>query len=206
MLATVMANFVLVLSAVPQTPLATLALRSDGNHRVGADAVAVQGTTELSAADAYSAAHTAALEHVRSRWSERGARLATELRPFWLPQLFTEQAVSRWLGRQTLDQAVQIVDREDRVREHEFGRSYQTTLWIAEDPRAVAGGERQLRRAIAAAESRTLVLSGATVGFWAILGLALSWIDRLSRGYMTGRLCCIGVLLAATVPTVAFLL
>ncbi|MGE3173248.1 MAG: hypothetical protein AB7O97_11540 [Planctomycetota bacterium] len=200
MFATVLASLFLGLAA-PQAPVVTFAL-----HGNGGDAVAVRGSTELSAAAAYDAARDEALAHVRTRWTERGARLAEQQRPFWLPAVFVDRAVSRWLGQQSLDRHLQIVDREDRVREHEFGRSYQTTLWIRENPEVVAHGERQLRRAIARSGERTLVLGGATAGFWAVLALALGWIDRLSRGYMTGRLRCIGVLLGAAVPAVAFLL
>jgi hypothetical protein len=194
MLTTAFGTLLCVLA--PQGPLVNMA----------ADAVAVRGTTELTVADAFAAARSAAVEHLEARWRERSRRLVVDQRPFWLPAMFAEQAARRWEARQSLGEAMAIVDREDRVREHEFGNSYQTTLWITEDPRHVERGERQLRRELQAAQKRTLVLSGATVGLWAFLAVAIAWIDRLSRGYMTGRLRCIGLLVGAVVPTLAFLL
>ena len=184
----------------PQAPMATAV--SAGN--VGA--VAVRGTTELSSAEAFETARAAAHEHLQARWRDRAQRLVVDQRPFWWPSMFAEQATRRWEARQSLADAMTIVDREDRVREHEFGRSYQTTLWIAEDPRTVERGERQLRRELQTAQRRTLVLSGATVALWALLAVSIGWIDRLSRGYMTGRLRCIGLLVGTVVPTLAFLL
>ncbi len=200
MLAAVLASLVLSPCLAPQAPVATVAAL-----RGTADAVAIRGTTELSAAEAYAAAKSAVADYVRNRWTERGERELVDRRPFWLPAPLAQQAVQRWLVQQPIDSAVRIVDREDITREHEFGQSFQTTVWIAEDARAVANGERQLRRELGLVKRRTLVTSGATVGFWAVLGLVLSWLDRLSRGYMTGRLRLIGLLLGVAVPALAFL-
>lgn len=202
MLVAVLVSFVLGLVPSPQAPVAVAAAGFGGS----VDAVAVAGTTELSAAESFAAARAAAIEHLRARWTERGERHLVDQRPFWLPEFLARQAVSRWLSRQSAESALRIVDRQDRVRDHEFGQSFQTTLWIGEDPRAVARGEGELRRELRVLQKRTLVTAAGTVGFWAVLGVVLSWLDRLSRGYMTGRLRLVGLLLGALVPPLAFLL
>ena len=93
-----------------------------------------------------------------------------------------------------------------RRREHEFGSSFQTTLWVREDAVAAGKVDREVRQALTQLRWRTLAMAGGTVVFWAVLALVLSWVDRLSRGYMTGRLGVVGVLLGSAVPAVAFVL
>src|SRR5688572_25657484 len=104
--------------SAPQEPLATAA-------------VAVRGDTELSPAAAFASARTKVDDHVRQVWQQRAERTVARQRPFWLPSLVTDEAVRRWLADLPVDQMVQVVDREDREREHDFGNSYQTTLWVA---------------------------------------------------------------------------
>jgi|RhiMethySRZTD1v2_1073278.scaffolds.fasta_scaffold736083_2 hypothetical protein len=203
MLALALACFVLGSAPVVQSPVTTATAAALVDTR---QAVAITGTTELSRAEAFGAAHSAAIDHLRGRWTERGQRVLAEQRPFWLPAVFAQTAVDRWLSHQSFEQVLQIVDREDKVREHDFGQSFQTTLWVAEDPRQVAGSDRQLRRELQQVQRRTLAVSGGTVVFWAVMAFALGWLDRLSRGYMTGRLRLIGLLLGTAVPTLAFLL
>lgn len=182
-------------SAAPQEPAPA----------VLAEAVAVRGGAELSPAAAYASAARAAEDHVRDRWRERAERTFDGLRPFWLPEVLAHEAMRRWLADLPVAQFVRFVDREDRERDHEFGNSFQTTLWVAEDPRAVQQGERRLRNELRRLEQRTAVKYGGVVASWVVLGLAVGWIDRLSRGYMTGRLRLLGLLGAAAVPAIAFL-
>ncbi|MBK8096679.1 MAG: hypothetical protein IPK26_06200 [Planctomycetes bacterium] len=171
-----------------------------------ADAVAIRGDAELTPAAALTSARRKAEELFRQAWTERARRLADGVRPFWLPAVFTRQATDRWLANLPVDRALRIVDREDKRRDHEFGASWQTTLWVVEDARAIEVGERQLRQELRRCERQTLAKSGATIAFWAVLGFAIGWLDRLSRGYMTGRLRLLGLLLGAGVPTLLFLL
>ena len=170
-----------------------------------ADAVAVCGDAELDPAAAFASARRRAEDHVRGMWSERAGRACAGQRPFWLPDLLTQETVRRWLADLPIDQIVRLVDREDRERTHEFGNSYQTTLWVAEDPRGVQQGERQLRRELRQLEKVTAIKYGGVVGGWVLLALVVGWIDRLSRGYMTGRLRVLGLLCGAAVPAIAFL-
>jgi hypothetical protein len=183
------------LAIVPQEPLPA----------VMADAVAVRGDAELDPATAFASAKRRAEDHVRGMWSERAERAFTGQRPFWLPELLAQETMRRWLADLPVDQMVRLVDREDRERTHEFGNSYQTTLWVAEDPRGVQQGERQLRRELRDLEKVTAIKYGGVVGSWVLLAMLVAWIDRLSRGYMTGRLRLLGLLCGLAVPAVAFL-
>lgn len=168
--------------------------------------VEVRGAIELDAAAAFASAREAVVDHAQRLWQERAARLAAQQLPGYMPDLFVQQALQRFLQQAGVERTVQLVGRDDREREHEFGSSWQTTLWVAEDPRAVAACERLLRANLRRAEREVLWKSGGTVVFWAVLGIALGWLDRLSRGYMTGRLRLLGLVLGAAVPAVAFLL
>ena len=191
MLATLLA--LSLVSVAPQQPVAALAA-----------AVAVRGDAELDPATAFASARRKAETHVRDRWRERAHR-TFEQRPFWLPELLTDAAVRRWLAELPLQQLVQVVDREDRQREHEFGSSYQTTLWVAEDPRQQQRGEQRLRHELRRLERTTAVKAGGVAAGWTVMIVLLAWLDRLSRGYMTGRLRCVGLLAGLAMPAIAFL-
>ena len=168
-------------------------------------AVAVHGDTELSPADALASAELRVDEHIRSRWEERAKRTVSRQTPFWMPQALTDTTVRRWLGDLPMQQLVQEVNRKDKQRIHEFGNSYQTTLWIAEDKEMVELGEVGLRAELHRLERTTAVKAGGVAAGWMILALLLGWLDRLSRGYMTGRLRAIGVLGGLLMPAALFL-
>lgn len=171
-----------------------------------ASAVAVRGEPELSSAEALASARRKVEEQVRSELSERAQRTIELDRPFWLPEVLTREAVRKWLRDVPVGQMVRLVDREDREREHEFGSSYQTTLWIAEEPQQVSAAERQLKRSLRALERSTAIKYGGTAAVWFLLAVLVGWLDRMSRGYMTGRLRLSGLLAGAAVPTIFFLL
>jgi hypothetical protein len=183
------------LLAAPQEPDAV----------VVADAVVVRGDAELDPAAAFASARRKAEEHVRGLWSERAERAIDAQRPFWMPDLIAREAVRRWLVDLPVEQIVRCVDRQDREREHEFGNSYQTTLWVAEEPRLVQQGERQLKRELRRLEQTTAVKYGSVVAGWVVLFVLVGWFDRLSRGYMTGRLRLLGLLCGVAFPALAFL-
>lgn len=183
------------LSCLPQDPV-----RAD----VAVAAVAVRGEAELSPAEAFASAQTRVEEHVRTVWRERAERTLERQRPFWLPQLLADEAVRRWLADLSPAGMVQVVDREDRQREHEFGSSWQTTLWVAEDGRQVQRHEQRLRSELKRLEKTTAVKCGGVAAGWIGLVVVLAWLDRLSRGYMTGRLRFAGLLGAVAMPAIAF--
>jgi hypothetical protein len=76
---------------------------------------------------------------------------------------------------------------------------------VAEDPRAVQRSEQSLRSTLQRLERATVVKYGGIAVGWTALVVVLGWLDRLSRGYMTGRLRLVGVLGGLAVPTVLFL-
>ena len=170
-----------------------------------AAAVAVRGDAELSPAEALASAEASVDEHLRSVWRDRAEREAERQQPFWLPDFLVSTAVHQWLRDLPIERLSRLVDREDRERVHEFGNSYQTTLWIAEDPRLVEHGQRRLRAKLRKLERTTAVKAGGVAAGWVVLALLLGWIDRLSRGYMTGRLRAVGVLGGLAMPAILFL-
>jgi hypothetical protein len=176
----------------PQDPVAT-------------GAVAVRGDAELSPAAALASARTKVDDHVRDVWRDRAERELERRRPFWLPQPLADQALRRWIADLPVGQLVAVLDREDRQREHDFGSSWQTTLWVAEDPRAQQRSEQRLRSELRRLERTTAYKLGGIAGGWTLLLLGIGWLDRLTRGYMTGRLRLAGLLAGAAVPAVAFL-
>ncbi|MFK7742877.1 MAG: hypothetical protein AB8H80_21375 [Planctomycetota bacterium] len=145
-------------------------------------------------------------DHLRDVWQERAARAAERSQPFWMPSVLVERSVRRWLADLPVARLVDRVDREDKRRAHEFGDSYQTTLWIAEKPGMVERGERMLRRELNDLERRTAYKAGTVAAGWVVLALLLGWVDRLSRGYMTGRLRWIGVCGGLLLPASLFVL
>jgi hypothetical protein len=168
-------------------------------------AVAVRGDAELTPAAALASARTRVDDHVRDLWRERAERELERRRPFWVPQPIADGAVRRWLADLPVAQLVAVLDREDRQREHDFGSSWQTTLWVAEDPRAQQRSEQRLRSELRELERTTAYKFGGIAAGWTVLLLGIGWLDRLSRGYMTGRLRVAGLLAGAAVPAVLFL-
>ncbi len=184
---------------------ATLAIAlPQGPRPLAAAAVAVRGDTELSPADAFASARRRAEDHVRAQWAQRAAD-ALGQRPFWLPSPLAERAVQRWVAELPVREALCLVDREDRERTHEFGNSYQTTVWVAEEPSQVQRWERRLRQHLQQLERTTVLRFGGVAIAWVLLAVAVAWFDRLSRGYMTGTLRAVGVAAGAAVPALVFL-
>lgn len=168
-------------------------------------AVAVRGDAELSPAAALASAKARVDDHVLDLWRERAERALEQQRPFWVPSVLADQAVRRWLADLPLARMAEIVDREDRRREHSFGSSWQTTLWVAEDARQHERGAQRLRQTLRALERTTALKYGGIAAGWTFVVVALGWLDRLSRGYMTGRLRAVGALALAAIPAIAFL-
>ena len=178
---------------------------ASGVDRQRPDASVVRGTAELDPASAFEAARKAATSRVRERWEARAAELVEESAPAWLPAFVTDQEVRRWLARVEPARGLEILDRADRERQHDFGVSYQTSLLVGEDPDALRRAEQRLGQQLRRAERTFLARVGGTMGFWMLLALGVFWLDRLSRGYMTGRLTLLALGIGAGVPVVLFL-
>lgn len=186
--------------------LASIAPQQAPSMAIEAAAVAVRGELELSSAEALASARRKVDEYVRTDLAQRAQRSVEQSRPFWLPEVLTSEAVRRWLRDVRVEEVVRLVDREDREREHEFGNSYQTTLWVAQEPQQLTAADRQLRKHLRSLERSTAIKFGGSVAVWFMLAVLVGWLDRMSRGYMTGRLRLVGVLAGLAVPTIFFLL
>ena len=79
---------------------------------------------------------------------------------------------------------------------------FLTTSEVA--PEQVVAIEQALRAAVRGLRHRTLLKAGCVLVGWLGLALLLCWVDRLSRGYMTGRLWAIGLLCSAALPSLLF--
>ena len=167
------------------------------------DAVAIRGAAGLTAAEALATAREQVGEHLRTAWRQRADRIAAAAAPAWLPQPCVDAVVANWLQQLPTERLSRVVDRDDRVRDHGFGTSHQTTLWVAEDPAHLRAGETSLRAALAAARRSALARSGAVAIGWTALGIGAAWFDRLTRGYMSGRLRLAAAALAAVVLAAA---
>ena len=171
----------------------------------GTAASAVCGAAELTPVAAYDSARQRATQQVRDRWQQRAEATFVAERPFWLPEFVARERVRTIVRDLPLEPLCLVVDREDRERQHEFGSSWQTTLWVAEDPQLAQRLERDLRSCQRALERSTLRRFGVTVVGWALLALGVGWFDRLTRGYATGRLRLLGFLLGSALPAFLFL-
>lgn len=184
------------------------AQQGTGTARVASGGpVTVRGTVELSPAAADSAAASMASEHVRSLVVGRAEGLVESVAPVWLPTFTRDQIVRRWLGEFDPAKGVRIVAHKMDQHDHGgLGSSYRTTLEIESDEGAVEAALVRLRRAIPRAAEYFAAKCAGVIGFWLVLGLGISWIDRLSRGYMTWRLRCLGAVAGLGLPAVALLI
>jgi hypothetical protein len=167
-------------------------------------AVVVVGMPELSPREAMASAEAEARAIRRQRLESRGAELIEDRARFWLPPFVRSRALAGWVDEQGAALPLELLDREETVRDHGFGKSFQTHLVVGSaEPNEAA--LRRLARRLDREGQRFLATCGGTLGLWAVLAFAWAWFDRLSRGYMTGRLAAIAVAMGVVVPGVAFL-
>lgn len=187
----------LTLGLIAQGPMA----RGDGP----VPAFEVRGEAELSPAAALASAQAAAAAHAQATWAVRAERIAAEHGAPWMPDFLVRDSLRRSLLQVDATGCFEVVDRSDRARDHDFGPSYQTTLWIVEDPRRAQAAERRVRAALRQLERSTVAKLAGTAVFWGFVAFACAWLDRLSRGYMTWRLRLLGLLVGCAVPAALFL-
>ena len=168
--------------------------------------IPVAGTVEVDAVMARDTADEAVERWVRERWDGKLVGEVEAATPFWLPDSLVHRMARRSVGSWPVAELVSVVDEAVETRQHEFGTSYRSVLTVRENRNATVRMERRLANAVRAAEQRVLATAGGTVVLWAVLFLILSWLDRLSRGYMTGRLATIGLLAGSGIPAAAVLL
>ena len=188
-----------------QDPAPSKSWVTSGVDPAHVDAVVVSGTPELNPKAALDAAMREAHDGARARLAEHGAEVIRARAPFWLPAFVSDPVLRRWVDARSPAAMLQVLDQEQRVRDHGFGNSYQAFLLVREDSQQTTSGDRQLGSELQRAQKLFLgKCAGVAVG-WALLGLIFSWLDRLSRGYMTMRLFAIGGAVATIVPAFLFL-
>ena len=190
-----------------QTPQEIKPWVAQGQDPTSANAYTLSGTTELSAHEAWSSVTQRVVDDQRERLRDLAAKQAEATGSWWLPRCFRERAVQSWAEEQLRRYKPRVLDRELQTREHGgIGRSYQAFLLLEDVDAGTVTRTRGLARSLEREERRFLARCGGTVGLWGLLALVLGWIDRITRGYMTGRLWLIGGLLGLCGPIALVLL
>lgn len=173
----------------------------DGFDRHHPQALVVRGTVELTPAEADAAALAAGNELIARGVDEAAAEVIATRAPRWWPSFVEQRVISRWRERVLGADFIAIVDRHREVHDHGgLGRSFRTNLLLDADETRVGAALTRLRRDIPRATRELMLRCGGVIGFWAVLALAYSWLDRLTRGYMTGRLRVLGAAFGLLVP------
>jgi len=194
----------LAATLLAQGPADEMVLAGGGGGR--ADALVVEGTIELSRAEAETAALQAARDARRDRIRARGEELAAAHAGFWVPSFVVDREVAHWAGRAERDGSLRVLDRDTTVHRYSYGDAYQTTLRVVPDKPTGRGGEKALERRLQDAGRLFLAKCGGIAMFWGLLAFLQSWFDRLSRGYMTWRLRFLALGLGLVVPPIVLLI
>lgn len=165
-----------------------------------ADARVVTGTPELKPEAARQAAIDQAVEDLRTLQKQRGIAVAAGSAPSWVPERFVERIVERWVARQDLRTSLEVLDQDQRIRDHGFGQSYQASVLVRSNPKKTQDAERQLSWELQRAVKRLKQGLGITCAGWIGLAFLVSWLDRLSRGYMTFRLWTLATVVGVAIP------
>ena len=169
------------------------------------NAYAVTGSVELSRAEAWEAVERQIDVERRDRLESVAADECQNVAPAWLPSFFQDKAVDAWLSEQMRQTDPRVLDSNLVIRPvDDVYQSYQAHVLVD-----LAGAKNarldRLRRRLAVEEEKFLAKIGGTLGLWGVLAVIILWIDRLTRGYMTGRLYTLGALLGIGGPIVLLL-
>lgn len=193
--------------------LSLLALLALSAQRATADVAAspflpptvVRGTVELSEQAADAAAWDHLLERVSVDVRTRAERVISAGAPAWFPGFCRDQLVDGWIAGLDLRQCLRVTDRMRQPRDHgSLGQSFRTTLTAEVDDRRVDQALAGLQRKLRSAARGFLTKCAAVFGSWICLAGLVGWLDRQSRGYMTGRLRLLAILAGVLVPCVVF--
>ena len=165
-----------------------------------ADARVVTGTPELNPEAARQAAIDQAIEDLRTLQKQRGIAVAAGYTPSWVPERFMERVVEKWVARQDLRTSLEVLDQDQRVRDHGFGQSYQASVLVRANPKKSQEAEKVLGWEMQRAIKRLKQGLGITCAGWIGLAFLVSWLDRLSRGYMTLRLWALACVVGVAIP------
>jgi hypothetical protein len=199
---------------IPATLLALLISQGpggDGNWLDGGDvrargSIRVIGDVQLTEVEADESARSRAVAEYRDRLEHRGAEAIARQKRSWLPSFVASLILEEWIGGQVCEDGIRVLERRVMQRDHGFGKSYQTTLFIEEDAEITRDTMAVLRERMEHAMDRFLYKCGGSVLLWGALGLAYLWLDRLTRGYMMWRLRVVLGGIGVAVPGIAFLM
>jgi len=164
------------------------------------NASVVAGAPELSREEAWVSATRRAVEERQGHIERLATDQASAQSPAWLPEFVRERVVRQWTGEQMRSYRLRVLDRDLLVRDHGFGRSYQAFLLLEKVNPDSARLSDALSNRLQSEQERFVLNCGGVVGWWGLLALIVLWIDRLTRGYMTGRLYVLGTGLGLVVP------
>ncbi len=165
----------------------------------------VSGMPELTRAEASESAYEQAKQELRQHLEEKGAAVVSSATSVWLPAFVERKVLRSWLNRE-LSRAIEVLDEDHIERDHGYSKSYQSRLVIRRDANRLEKSFDRLRHQTARQSEQFLFKCGGTVVFWAVLALVCSWLDRLTRGYMTTRLRFLFSGLGFSLPALAFAL
>jgi len=167
----------------------------------------IEGTLELSRAEAEASAIRAARHNHRERLLSAGEEVVRRVLPDWLPGFFVRHELDEWTRRLAKAVPLQIVQTETSVRRYSYGEAFQTTLRCNADVEGAARAEEPwLQRRLRVAGRLMLASCGGVAVYWGLLAFLFSWFDRLTRGYMSWRLRIIALGLGLSVPSVLLML
>ena len=168
-------------------------------------AYAVKGSVELSRAEAWEALERRIDVEVRDRLESFAIDESENVAAPWLPGYFQDRAIAAWVSEQVRQSETRILDSNLVVRPvDDVYQSYHAYALVdMAGPRNVR--LERLRRRLVVEEEMFLAKIGGALGLWGVLAVLILWLDRLTRGYMTGRLYTLGALLGIGGPIVLLL-
>ena len=186
----------------PQTEAVWAAEHSRGPGRT----MVVEGELELTRSDAEASALERARDAHRTQLRERADRIASSAIPFWMPQMFAQPTIDRWIGDLERSAPLQVLDSDTEELSYSYGKAFRSSVTVARVHRdGLSKQEARLERRLGEVGKLLLAKCGVTAIVWGLLAFVCSWFDRLTRGYMTGRLRLIALAMGIAVPGILML-
>ncbi len=196
--------------ALVQAPQAMKAWVDQEGDPSRPDSYVVSGFVELSPKAAWESANVRAQEERQERLAALGQGYLDRHVPAWLPSFISQRLLREWCADKSNRQGLEELDRDLIVRDHDFAKSYQGFLLLAEPDGMSAAprsqGVRSLGQRLSRAKQEFIHRCGAIFALWGMLALGGFWLDRLTRGYMTVRLTLLALAVGAVGPPLIMLL
>ncbi len=171
-----------------------------------AGSLVITGSPELSREAARASARSHAKAQLNSNLQVAAVNYLQHNPQGYLPESRVSAVLEQWCWQETQQWQPTILKAQMEVRDHRFGQSYQEELLLkgieAELPAALA----RLQGQMASARYWFFGKWGAVLMGLTATGVLGFWLDRMTRGYMTGRLALLFSGLAMAGSSIAFLL